>query len=99
MRSGGDQRRQDERLQLDERGDHHHPGGRVRSPPSLTPRGSDPRLSAGALRRIMQIEDAITENGDHAYELGNYWGSVRLCFDIEVLRDELEGAGAPSKCY
>jgi phospholipase C len=59
----------------------------------------EPRLSAGDLRRIMQIEDAITENGDHAYELGNYWGSVRLCFDIEVLPDQLEEAGIPWKYY
>jgi phospholipase C len=53
----------------------------------------EPRLSAGEVRHIMEIEERITHNGDNAYELGNYWDSVRLCFDIEVLPDQLEDAG------
>lgn len=59
----------------------------------------EPHLSPGELRRIMELEDAITVNGDNAYELGNYWDSIRLCFDIEVLPDQLEQEGISWKYY
>ncbi|MGZ5300078.1 MAG: phospholipase C [Actinomycetota bacterium] len=59
----------------------------------------EPRLSAGELRRIMQLEEAITANSDNAYAIGNYWDSVRLCFDIDVLPDQLEEAGISWKYY
>jgi len=59
----------------------------------------EPRLSAGEVRHIMELEDRITHNGDNAYDLGNYWDSVRLCFDIEVLPDQLEDAGISWKYY
>jgi phospholipase C len=58
-----------------------------------------PGLSKADRRRIMGIENAITANGDNAYELGNYWDSIRLCFDIEVLPDQLEEAGISWKYY
>ena len=32
-------------------------------------------------------------NGSNTYDLADYWGSIRLCFDIEVLPDQLEEAG------
>ncbi|HEU4356525.1 MAG TPA: alkaline phosphatase family protein, partial [Actinomycetota bacterium] len=59
----------------------------------------EPRLSAGEVRHIMDLEKRITSNGDNAYELGNYWDSVRLCFDIEVLPDQLEQADISWKYY
>ena len=59
----------------------------------------EPHLSDGELHRIMRLENEITHNGDNAYELGNYWGSVRLCFDIEVLPDQLEDAGISWRYY
>jgi len=59
----------------------------------------EPHLSAGELRNIMQLEERITENGDNAYAIGNYWDSVRLCFDIPVLPDQLEDAGISWKYY
>lgn len=58
-----------------------------------------PHLSAGDQRDIMQLEEKITENGDNAYGIGNYWDSVRLCFDIPVLPDQLEQAGISWKYY
>jgi phospholipase C len=58
-----------------------------------------PHLSAGDRRDIMRLEEKIGENGDNAYGIGNYWDSVRLCFDIPVLPDQLEQAGISWKYY
>ena len=49
--------------------------------------------------RIMELERRITANGDNTYELGSYWGKVRLCFDIPVLPDQLEEAGISWRYY
>lgn len=35
----------------------------------------------------MDLEDRIAVNGDHTHALAQYWGSLRLCFDIPVLPD------------
>ena len=43
--------------------------------------------------RIMELEREITVNGANVYDIADYWGSIRLCFDIEVLPDQLEEAG------
>jgi len=59
----------------------------------------DPHLSSGDQRDIMAIEEHLTENGENTYKLGSYWGSVRLCFDIPVLPDQLEKAGISWKYY
>jgi phospholipase C len=49
--------------------------------------------------KIMELQRQITVNGDNTYELANYWGKVRLCFDIPVLPDQLEKAGISWKYY
>ncbi len=59
----------------------------------------EPHLSADERRRIMAIEEAIAANGENAYALGHYWDSIRLCFDIPVLPDQLEEAGISWKYY
>ncbi|MCI0633206.1 MAG: hypothetical protein L0206_04720 [Actinobacteria bacterium] len=50
-------------------------------------------------QRILQLEREITANGTNTYDLADYWGSIRLCFDIEVLPDQLEDAGISWKYY
>jgi phospholipase C len=59
----------------------------------------EPHLSEGQLREIMGLEEAITVNGENTYAIGNFWGKVRLCFDIPVLPDQLEKAGISWKYY
>jgi phospholipase C len=49
--------------------------------------------------RILELEREITANGSNTYDIADYWGSVRLCFDIEVLPDQLEEAGITWKYY
>ena len=47
----------------------------------------------------MNLEDSLNVNHDNTYALAHYWGSVRLCFDIKVLPDQLEQAGISWKYY
>jgi phospholipase C len=49
--------------------------------------------------QIMRLERDITKNGSNTYDLADYWGQIRLCFDIEVLPDQLENAGISWKYY
>ena len=49
--------------------------------------------------RILELEREITLNGSNTYDLADHWGSIRLCFDIEVLPDQLEEAGISWKYY
>jgi phospholipase C len=49
--------------------------------------------------RILELERDITSNGSNTYDLAEFWGSIRLCFDIEVLPDQLEEAGISWKYY
>ena len=48
---------------------------------------------------ILRLERRITENGSNVYDIADFWGSIRLCFDIEVLPDQLEEAGISWKYY
>lgn len=43
--------------------------------------------------RILELEREITANGSNAYDIAGYWGIIRLCFDIDVLPDQLEEQG------
>jgi phospholipase C len=52
-----------------------------------------PDLTTAEQHDIMGLEDRLTVNGQNTYRLGSYWDSVRLCFDIPVLPDQLEKAG------
>ena len=49
--------------------------------------------------RIMRLERDITKNGSNVYDIADYWGSIRLCFDIPVLPDQLEEQGISWKYY
>jgi phospholipase C len=49
--------------------------------------------------RIMELEREIAQNGSNTYDLADYWRRIRLCFDIEVLPDQLEEAGISWKYY
>jgi phospholipase C len=53
----------------------------------------EPREARQNRERIMELEREITANGSNTYDIGDYFGSIRLCFDIEVLPDQLEEAG------
>lgn len=48
---------------------------------------------------ILTLEREITRNGDNTYALGSHWGKIRLCFDIDVLPDQLEEEGISWKYY
>jgi phospholipase C len=50
-------------------------------------------------QRILELEREITANGTNTYDLADYWGSIRLCFDIPVLPDQLEEEGISWKYY
>jgi len=50
-------------------------------------------------QRILELEREITANASNTYDLADYWGSIRLCFDIEVFPDQLEEAGISWKYY
>ena len=43
--------------------------------------------------RILELEREITANGSNTYDIADYWGQIRLCFDIPVLPDQLEEEG------
>ena len=49
--------------------------------------------------RIMRLERDIAKNGSNVYDIADYWGSIRLCFDIPVLPDQLEKEGISWKYY
>ena len=59
----------------------------------------DPSDARQFEHEIMRLERDITKNGSNAYDLADYWGQIRLCFDIEVLPDQLEEAGISWKYY
>jgi phospholipase C len=59
----------------------------------------DPDAIRGEEDRILQLEREINANASNAYDIGGYWGKVRLCFDIPVLPDQLEDAGISWKYY
>jgi phospholipase C len=58
-----------------------------------------PQSARQESERIMELERRIARDGSSTYELAKYWGKVRLCFDIDVLPDQLEEAGISWKYY
>ena len=58
-----------------------------------------PRSVRQEAERIMELERRIASDGSSTYDLAKYWGKVRLCFDIDVLPDQLEEAGISWKYY
>jgi len=58
-----------------------------------------PRAVRENEERILELEREITENGSNTYDIGDYFGGLRLCFDMPVLPDQLEEAGISWKYY
>jgi phospholipase C len=58
-----------------------------------------PRDARQNADHILELERNINANGSNTYDIGDYWGSVRLCFDIDVLPDQLEAEGIDWKYY
>jgi phospholipase C len=58
-----------------------------------------PREARQNADHILELERNINANGSNAYDIGDYWGSVRLCFDIDVLPDQLEAKHIDWKYY
>jgi phospholipase C len=56
-------------------------------------------LSKREVREILDIEMNITVGGENWYRLGEFWEEIRLCFDMEVLPDQLDEAGVSWKYY
>lgn len=59
----------------------------------------EPRQARRNADHIMKLEREITHNGSNVYDIADYWGSIRLCFDIPVLPDQLEKEGISWKYY
>lgn len=75
-----------------------HEGSYCDDPTEYTKRFR-PHLSPGDQRAITGLEKDITTNGDNTYKIADYWDSIRLCFDIPVLPDELQKAGVSWRYY
>jgi phospholipase C len=69
-------------------------------PKEFTKRFPMEDLTKKDLRNIMRLEDTYTDNWpNRIFEIAAYWHSIRTCFDIPVLPDELEEAGISWKYY
>jgi phospholipase C len=75
-----------------------HPGNYCDDPTEYATRFI-PREVRQNADRIIQLERDITKDGSSSYDLGQYWGNIRLCFDIPVLPDQLEQDGISWKYY
>jgi phospholipase C len=56
-------------------------------------------LTKPDVKRIMRLEDNITEDQGNFYRIAQYWVDTSTCFDIKVLPDQLERAGVTWKYY
>ncbi len=74
-----------------------HPGNYCDDPTEYSTKFRD-HLTAEQRQRIQFYEEHINEPGMRD-ALVKYWTSIRLCFDIKVLPDELEKAGVSWKYY
>jgi phospholipase C len=77
---------------VDNKGDASQPNGYCDDDSEYASR-FDPHLNPGERREVMRLEREIVANGENWYAIGNYWGRMRLCFDIPVLPDQLEEKG------
>jgi phospholipase C len=57
-------------------------------------------LSKKIKKKIMHWEDHVQDNyPDNVYKIARYWKQLRLCFEVNVLTDELNDAGVSWKYY
>ena len=76
-----------------------HPGNYCDDPTEYAPHFPKD-LSKADVARIMDLEENITkEIPDQLVRIAQYWDSIRTCFDIKTLPDELEAAGISWKYY
>jgi phospholipase C len=76
------------------------PGSYCDDPLEYTEHFPFKKLSGDDLSRIMDLEEHITDEiPDQLYRISSYWDTIRTCFDIKVLPDELEKAGVSWKYY
>lgn len=75
-----------------------HPGNYCDDPTEYATR-FQPHLSKSDVQDIMSLEDHLAANHGNTYALAHYWDSIRLCFDIPVLPDQLEKAGISWRYY
>src|SRR5215217_1281519 len=69
-----------------------HPGSYCDDPTEFTSRFPS-HLSDGQQRQIMDAERRIALSASGWYDVSSTWRRLRLCFDIEVLPDQLTKAG------
>jgi phospholipase C len=82
---------------IDNKSSSDHAGNYCDDPTETSTRFRD-GLTKDTVDRITFLEQHINEPGMRP-ELAEYWESIRLCFDIEVLPDQLEAAGISWKYY
>jgi phospholipase C len=83
---------------VDNKGNAEHPNGYCDDATEYATR-FNPEEARRFEQQIMRLERDINKNGSNTYDLADYWGEIRLCFDIEVLPDQLEDAGISWKYY
>jgi phospholipase C len=67
-------------------------------PEELVPRFRD-GLTKAEINEILDAEMHILDNPNAKWKIAKFWESIRSCFDIKVLPDELEKAGVSWKYY
>jgi phospholipase C len=76
-----------------------HPGNYCDDPTETSPHFRD-GLTAKQKKYIMWLEDHADEDDPgNLYKIASFWESIRDCFDITTLPDELEAAGVSWKYY
>jgi phospholipase C len=83
---------------VDNKGNAEHPGSYCDDSTEYATRFT-PSDAREFEEEIMRLERDINKNGSNTYDLADYWGQIRLCFDIPVLPDQLEEAGISWKYY
>jgi phospholipase C len=77
---------------VENKGTTDHPGNYCDDRTEFTSR-FPPGLSEGQRYEIMQAERRVTHSASGWFDVAKTWETLRLCFDIPVLPDELERAG------
>lgn len=85
---------------IDNKSNNDTEGNYCDDPKEYTQRFPVEDLSKRDIRRIMRLEDRITDDWPNQINrISPYWETTRTCFDIKVLPDLLERAGISWKYY
>ena len=75
------------------------PGNYCDDPREYTKKFED-RLSKKDIRKIMRLEENLLDRWpENLYEIAAYWETIRTCFDIPVIQDQLEKKRISWKYY